>query len=119
RSNRSNRCWEPREAGGAGKMTPSFSPGALIAARGREWVVVESLGDALAVRPLGGLDQEMQVLLPALETDLRAAAFQPPTSGRAGPSAEARLLRDALNLNLRRGAGPFRSFGRLAFEPRA
>jgi superfamily II DNA or RNA helicase len=100
-------------------MTPSFSPGALIAARGREWVVVESLGGALAVRPLGGLDQEMQVLLPALETDLRAAAFQPPASGRAGPSVEARLLRDALNLNLRRGAGPFRSFGRLAFEPRA
>jgi hypothetical protein len=29
------------------------------------------------------------------------------------------LLRDALLLSLRRGAGPFRSFGQLAFEPRA
>src|SRR6185295_6089856 len=30
----------------------------------------------------------------------------------------ARLLRDALRLGFRASAGPFRSFGRLAFEPR-
>ncbi len=31
----------------------------------------------------------------------------------------ARLLSDALHLSMRRGAGPFRSAGRLSFEPRA
>src|SRR5690606_28743625 len=30
----------------------------------------------------------------------------------------ARLLRDAVRLNIRAGAGPFRSFGRIAVEPR-
>ena len=101
-------------------MTAAFSPGALVAARGREWVVVEALENgALTVRPLGGLDHDTQIVFPSLEHDLRQARFSEPSSDRAGPSAEARLLRDALNLNLRRGAGPFRSFGRLAFEPRA
>lgn len=101
-------------------MTNSFAPGSLIAARGREWVVVENLqGGALSVRPIGGLDLEGQVLLPSLEHDLKPAQFSKPASDRAGPSVEARLLRDAVNLNLRRGAGPFRSFGRLSFQPRA
>jgi superfamily II DNA or RNA helicase len=101
-------------------MTVAFSPGALISVRGREWVVVESLlGGALGVRPLGGMDQDAQIVLPDLEVDLTPARFAAPDSTRAGSSREARLLRDALNLNLRRGAGPFRSFGRLAFEPRA
>lgn len=101
-------------------MSLSFSPGALVTARGREWVVVERLlSGALAVRPLGGGDHDAQLLLPDLEPDLAPATFAAPDSARAGSSIEARLLRDALNLNLRRGAGPFRSFGRLAFEPRA
>lgn len=101
-------------------MMGAFAPGSLIAARGREWVIVETLSEgALSVRPLGGIDDDTQVLFPALEDDLKPATFAHPTSERAGPSVEARLLREALNLNLRRGAGPFRSFGRLAFEPRA
>jgi superfamily II DNA or RNA helicase len=101
-------------------MLASFAPGSPVAVRGREWVVVESLPEgALSVRPLGGMDNEIQLLFPALEEDLKPASFTPPTSDRPGPSVEARLLREALNLNLRRGAGPFRSFGRLAFEPRA
>ncbi len=101
-------------------MTVSFAPGSLVAARGREWVVVETFADgALTVRPIGGLDLDSQMLVPSLEHDLKPAQFSLPTSDRAGPSVEARLLRDALNLNLRRGAGPFRSFGRLAFQPRA
>lgn len=101
-------------------MKASFAPGSLVAVRGREWVVVETLSEeALSIRPLGGIDDDTQVLFPALEKELRAAIFAPPSSDRSGPSVEARLLREALNLNLRRGAGPFRSFGRLAFEPRA
>lgn len=101
-------------------MSASFAPGALVAVRGREWVVVETLDEgALSVRPLGGVDDDTQILFPELENDLKPATFAYPASDRAGPSVEARLLREALNLNLRRGAGPFRSFGRLAFEPRA
>src|ERR1700731_2146228 len=98
--------------GGLNAMSLSFSPGALVAARGREWVVIETLLDgALSVRPLGGLDHDTQVLFPSLEFDLKPARFSPPTAERSGPSVEARLLRDSLYLNLRRGAGPFRSFG--------
>ena len=101
-------------------MSNSFTTGSLVAVRGREWVVVEALGEgALSIRPLGGLDDDAQVLFPALEHDLKPATFAHPASNGAGPSAEARLLRESLHLNVRRGAGPFRSFGRLAFEPRA
>src|SRR5271165_2089753 len=83
-------------------MSTSFAPGALIAARGREWVVVEAFTDgALSVRPIGGLDLESQVMVPALEHDLKPAQFTLPSAERPGPSAEARLLRDALYLNLR------------------
>ena len=41
--------------------------------------------------------------------------MQPDRGGREA----AQLLRDALRLSLRRGAGPFRSAGRINFEPRA
>jgi superfamily II DNA or RNA helicase len=43
---------------------------------------------------------------------------KPDPSQKAGHDA-ALLLRDALVLSLRRGAGPFRSFGQIAIEPRA
>ena len=74
-------------------MAVSFAPGSLIAARGREWVVVDALAEgALSVRPLGGVDDDTQILFPALEEDLKPARFSDPTSERAGPSVEARLL---------------------------
>ena len=47
---------------------------------------------------------------------------RPPSRSRAHQKAgheAALLLRDALVLSLRRGAGPFRSFGQIAVEPRA
>ena len=47
------------------------------------------------------------------------ASFAPPTARAFGPGEAALLLRDALRLSLRRGAGPFRSIGRIGFEPRA
>jgi hypothetical protein len=43
----------------------------------------------------------------------------PPSGDRPGPREAALLLRDALKLSLRRGAGPFRGAGRINFEPRA
>lgn len=99
---------------------PQVGPGVIVRMRGREWVVLErATDDALSLRPIGGVDADVQVVWPKLERGLQAASFSSPNLEQAGPSADARLLKEALALSLRRGAGPFRSFGRLAFEPRA
>lgn len=95
----------------------SFAPGELVQARGREWIVL-SAGEALRLRPLSGSELEVESILPDLEP-VTYAAFDPPTGDRPGPREAAQLLRDALRLSLRRGAGPFRGAGRINFEPRA
>src|SRR5581483_3134933 len=41
-----------------------------------------------------------------------------PDPADVGDARSARLLRDALRLTFRSSAGPFRSFGRIAVEPR-
>ncbi len=98
-----------------------FQPGTLVSARGREWVVLpQSDGDILHLRPLGGAEEDAVVLSMALEPEKpRPATFALPDPQRSGNQATALLLRDALRLKLRAGAGPFRSFGNLSFEPRA
>ena len=74
----------------------------------------------LRLRPLSGAEGDVQVLDPALEPDeVVPASFSAPSPEHSGTQAEALLLRDALLLSLRRGAGPFRSAGRIGFEPRA
>ncbi|MEN9306181.1 MAG: hypothetical protein RL173_113 [Fibrobacterota bacterium] len=102
-------------------MTATFVPGSLVHARGREWVVEPSPNTSvLRLRPLGGSDQDVAVILPALEREVpRAATFDWPDPSKAGSHDAARLLRDSLQLKLRAGAGPFRSFGNIAVEPRA
>lgn len=98
---------------------PNFSPGELIHARGREWIVLSG-GDAIRIRPLTGSELEVETIVPDLEAEpIRYAAFDPPSIERSGPREAAQLLRDALRLSLRRGAGPFRGAGRINFEPRA
>jgi superfamily II DNA or RNA helicase len=98
-----------------------FAPGALIEARGREWVVQpSSKKSVLKLRPLGGSDEDMLTLLPELEPiPPKPATFPWPTAENPGSHDAAILLRDALQLKLRAGAGPFRSFGNIAVEPRA
>ncbi|MBV5329472.1 MAG: DEAD/DEAH box helicase, partial [Chlorobium sp.] len=98
-----------------------FSPGALIRARGREWVVQpRSDANVLRLRPLGGSEEDLVTLLPELElTPPEPATFPWPDPNRPGAHDAAVLLRDALQLKLRAGAGPFRSFGNIAVEPRA
>jgi superfamily II DNA or RNA helicase len=97
----------------------AFSPGELIHARGREWIVLNS-GDSLRIRPLTGSEHEIETIIPELEsTPVRYAAFAPPDIAKNGGREAAQLLRDALRLSLRRGAGPFRGAGRINFEPRA
>ena len=102
-------------------MPASFSPGSLVRARGREWVVQHgSTPDALTLRPLSGSDDDVALILPDLEPEPPSPAlFPPPDSTRPGNHEGASLLRDAIHLRLRNGAGPFRSFGNIAVEPRA
>ena len=97
-----------------------FLPGNLVRARGREWVVQsDSRRDWLRLRPLSGADDESIALIPELELHpVEPATFDWPDPARAGNHAGALLLRDALRLTLRAGAGPFRSFGNIAVEPR-
>jgi SNF2 family DNA or RNA helicase len=92
--------------------------GTLIHARGREWVVLPtSTDELLIVRPVGGLDEEVTGILAAIEP-VESSAFQLPTRDDIGDFTSGRLLRDAARLSTRAAAGPFRSFGRIAAEPR-
>ena len=96
----------------------TFAPGALVRARGREWVVLpESEPDFLIVRPLGGTIQETAGIHTGLEI-VEPATFQPPGRDDLGDFVSCRLLRDAVRFGFRSSAGPFRSFGRLALQPR-
>ena len=100
----------------------SYKPGSLLRARGREWVVEPSPsnGDFLLLRPLGGSDDEVQYIIPELETmPIEDAVFPMPDINKPGPFYSAKLLRDALLMKCRAGAGPFRGFGNIAVEPRA
>ena len=97
---------------------PPFTSGALVNARGREWVVLpESTSDLLMLRPVGGLDEEVTGVLPAVEP-VESATFRLPGREDLGDFTSGRLLRDAARLSTRTAAGPFRSFGRIAVEPR-
>ena len=99
----------------------SFCPGDLVKARGREWVVLpETREQLLKLRPLGGSEDDATLIYLPLEPNPPASAtFSLPDPTQPGSQEGALLLRDALRLKLRAGAGPFRSFGNLAVEPRA
>lgn len=102
--------------------TLEYRPGSLVTARGREWVVLpdNSRPDTLLLRPLGGAEEDATLIyLPLEATPPRSATFPPPDADKTGAQAAALLLRDGLRLKLRAGAGPFRSFGNIAVEPRA
>lgn len=93
-------------------------PGTLVHARGREWVVLpDSTDDLLILRPVGGLDEEVTGVLPAVEP-VSSATFRLPGEADLGDFTSGQLLRDAARLSTRAAAGPFRSFGRIAVEPR-
>jgi superfamily II DNA or RNA helicase len=100
---------------------PEFYPGSLVSARGREWIVLPASDpDTLRLRPLGGgeLDESL-IYLPLERQPVRPATFPWPRVDQARNHAASQLLLDALQLKLRNGAGPFRSFGNIAVEPRA
>src|SRR5262245_62041349 len=98
-----------------------FTPGNLVRARGREWIVLPgSDTETLMLRPLSGTEEAAALIhLPLEPEPVEPATFPPPCADKPAGQDAALLLRDALLLSLRRGAGPFRSFGHIAVEPRA
>lgn len=102
-------------------MDNTFNPGTLVRARGRDWVVQTGSTDSwLKLRPMGGAEDEVTALIPALEREpVTLAKFPYPDPAKVGPFYSAELLYDALRFQLRSGAGPFRSFGSIAVEPRS
>jgi superfamily II DNA or RNA helicase len=100
------------------------SPGSIVKVRGREWIALpqsstEKQDQVLKLRPLGGGDQSIATLYWPLEgASVKPASFDPPDPSQSGSQSSALLLRDALLLKLRAGAGPFRSLGNVALEPR-
>jgi superfamily II DNA or RNA helicase len=109
----------PRPAAPAGQEL--YSPGSLVSARGREWIVLTgSDAETLRVRPVSGSEEDGTLIYLALEPEpVHAARFPPPAVIQRASHDSALLLRDALLLSLRRGAGPFRGAGQIAVEPRA
>ncbi|MDP3294345.1 MAG: helicase-related protein [Nevskia sp.] len=102
-------------------MQANYYPGSLVSARGREWIVLpDSDAETLRLRPLGGGERDETLLFLPLETEpVRPATFPAPALDQARNHSASQLLLDALQLKLRNGAGPFRSFGNIAVEPRA
>ena len=101
----------------------SFDVGALVKARGREWVVLPESNenkDMLILRPLGGTEDEVTgIYLPLEADDVKSAEFPlPDPSADMGNQLSCGLLRDAVRLGFRDGAGPFRSLARIAVVPR-
>ncbi|MEV5821178.1 DEAD/DEAH box helicase [Micromonospora haikouensis] len=100
-------------------MNTAFSAGSLVSARGRDWVVLpESEPDLLVLRPLGGADDDIAAVFPAFEA-VTSSEFAPPSPDDLGDADAAGLLRSALRIGFRAGAGPFRSLAGIAVEPRA
>ncbi|MFI6016786.1 DEAD/DEAH box helicase [Streptomyces sp. NPDC051287] len=100
-------------------MPDEYSTGSLVKARGREWVVLpQSKPDLLVLRPLGGSDDDIAAVFPAFET-VEDARFEPPEPSDLGNQLAAGLLRTALRVGFRSGAGPFRSLAGIAVDPRA
>lgn len=102
-------------------MTTTYTPGSLVRARGREWLVLGgSEPPLLRVRPISGTEEDQTLIHLGLEREpVTPATFPWPAATPLAGHEAALLLRDALMLSLRRGAGPFRSFGQISVEPRA
>lgn len=99
----------------------TFQAGTLVTARGREWVVLpnpDGGDDMLVLRPLGGADDDIAAVFPAFE-QVEHARFVAPSPDDVGNADMAGMLRSALRIGFRAGAGPFRSLAGIAVEPRA
>ena len=89
----------------ANHQKEEYSPGMLLRARGREWVVQpRSDQTCLRLRPLGGSEDDVTLLIPELEfSPPEPATFPWPDPSKSGNHDAALMLRDALQLKLRAG----------------
>ena len=96
--------------------------GALAKARGRTWVVLPCDAgepDVIRIRPVDSPAADPVGIYEPLEPRaLESAEYELPDPERAGAFGSALLLRDAVRLRLRSGAGPFRSLGGVSVQPR-
>ena len=95
----------------------SYAVGSLVRARGREWVVLPESDERLWCCGRSAAPTTRSPASPGSK-QVEPATFAPPDPDRGRRRRSARLLRDALRLGFRSSAGPFRSFGRIAVEPR-
>lgn len=98
----------------------SHAVGSLVKVRGREWVVQPESSDKLLIlKPLGGTDAEITGISSSLE-QVETATFDLPQvePNLIGDHRSCRMLRDAVRFASRNTAGPFRSFGKIAVDPR-
>ncbi len=96
----------------------NYAPGSLVAARGREWVVLPaSTPDFVVARPLNGDSELVTGLFPA---EITEASFPRPSADptEVGDDIAADLLRTALRIGFTASAGPLRSLASIAVEPR-
>ena len=97
-----------------------YVPGALVRARGRDWIVLPNEEPGVwRLRPVDGLDAEAVGIYRSLEPDaVKPSRYLRPDPEKVGDFTGGLLLRDAVRLGLRSGAAPFRSMGRLSVAPR-
>jgi superfamily II DNA or RNA helicase len=104
-------------------MNRQFSPGTLVRARGRSWVVQPSEHQNLVrIKPLGGSEDEVTAIYLPLkfrEDVIESDCFPMPGKSDLGDISTAKQLFNAARLSFRNGAGPFRSLAQLSFRPRA
>ncbi len=96
----------------------AYAPGTLVSARGRDWVVLpDDAPGFIVARPLNGDQEFITGLFPH---EVSEASFPPPSADAAevGDNLAAGLLRTALRIGFTSTAGPFRSLGSIAVEPR-
>ena len=97
-----------------------FSPGSLVKCRGRNWVVMPSDRDDLTLlRPVDGAEEDGIGIFTRIEPNaISPSSYPMPKPDKSGDSGGSALLRDAFRMNLRSGAGPFRSVGKASVTPR-
>ena len=97
-----------------------YPPGALVSARGRNWVVLPSdEEDVVRLRAIDGSDEDaIGIFLPIEKNSITPSEYDWPEPDNAGNFQGGLLLRDSVRLTLRNGAGPFRSLGSLSVLPR-